>query len=761
MKRLVLACLAAGLMFACRGEALDSAGDEGPPNLLLLTLDTTRADRLGCYGERSGTSPHLDALASRGALFQNAIAPLALTRPSHATIMTGVLPQRHGVWSNGPYRLDASHPTLAERLESAGFSTAAVVSSFVLTRSFGLGRGFQDFDDHIPEKPDRQPEKTAAEVVDSARGWLSGGLREPFFLWLHFFDPHAPYAPPEPWASRFAGHPYEGEIAAMDAAIGEALRLLEAEGRLARTLVVVVGDHGEGLGDHGEGSHGYYLYDSTVRVPLILAGPGVRPGRVVKEGVRLVDLMPTLLDALDIEPGARTADGISFWTKLEGDAFEERPAVLENRSQKHQFGWAIQSGLRFDGWKWIRSPEPELYDLRDDPGETRNLAGREPDRAAALERERIRLVGDERAAPADQLTPEENERLRSLGYVVTDGPPPTHGPEEEGPDPKHFRPILDDIETLLWLRPGAQAEERDALVDTILRADPQNRHALRMKGQMLLAHGKHAEALIVLERLATEEDTHPETFADLSAACAALGRTDDSLRWLLRATTPPWIHWPSVETLSRFARQHPERLKRDEVLARLRGLEPVSVRETVSLARAFALLSATPEAKRLFEQALAIEPGATEARVGLAQMQLAEGRRDVALRTLQQVRPPTVESLFVTGLAQFGSGPRAEACTTFARVREMDPHNANLLVSLGHHLAACGDAEAAAEAWTAVLQGEPKHADALLALAKLEDGRGASGRARELYQRFLAVAPPVLARQRRAAEKRLAQLEEG
>ena len=738
-----------------RGAAPPRSAAPGPRNLLLLTLDTTRADRIGCYGGPAGITPHLDGLAARGARFESAIAPMALTRPSHATILTGRLPHHHGVWSNGPYRLDDSVPTLATRLGASGFSTAAVVSSFVLSRSFGLAQGFERFDDRTPETTEGGPEKNADEVVAQARAW-SGELREPFCLWLHFFDPHDPYRPPEPYASRFAGRPYEGEIARMDAAIGEVLSLLEARGSLGSTLVVAAGDHGEGLGEHGEGTHGYYLYDSTVRVPLIVAGPGVAPGRVVPETVTLADLMPTLLEAFGQGPAPDGLDGASLWGGLTGGKYTEHPAVLETRTLQHQFGWAPQSGIRVERWKWILSPEPELYDLRNDPGETRNLAPKEPSRAAALEKERARLIGAVEEVKVSRLSPEDEERLASLGYIAAG--PSTAGAAVDGPDPKRFAPILGDIERLLRLRSHGDPAELGPLADAILTRDAANLYARRVKGEVLVTQRRYREALAVLEPVAGVEETHPETFADLATAAAGVGRLDDSLRWLERATTPPWIHWPAVESLARFSRQHPEVLPPDRVLPRVRGLQPVSPREHISVARALGMLGATAEARSAFERALAIEPRATEARVGLAQMQLAQGRRDDALRTLAEVQPPTVESIFVTGNALASAGRRPEACAAFARARQMPAHNANLLFGLGQSLSACGDSAAAARALEAALRSDPQHAEALLALANLEDQRGATARARELYRRFLAGAPPRMTQQREAARARLAQL---
>ena len=484
----VLTLLAApGLALAltgCHRPTPATAARSRPRNLLLLTLDTTRLDRLGCYGSPAGATPHLDALAARGARFEEAIAPVALTRPSHATLLTGLEPRQHGVWSNGPYRLEPGFTTIAERFSQRGFSTAAVVSSFVLGRSFGLDQGFARYDDAFAEMPGADPEKTADAAERSAAARIgSDALVPPFFLWVHFYDPHDPYVAPEPYDGRFRSDPYAGEVAFMDAAIGRLLQALAAKGLAAETLVVAVADHGEGLGEHGEPTHGYFLYDSTLRVPLILAGPGVPPGLVVSGSVTLADLAPTLLEALGLEPDAGVA-GRSFWSELPRGRVGARPALLENPAIHRQFGWAELAGLRADGWKWIAAPTPELYDLTADPGETRNLARAEPARAARLGERLARMrAGAAAAGQARGLSPEQEERLAALGYVSSGTDDSDLG---AGPDPKSVASVIPDVERLIDARRADRTPEIRSYADAILARDPTNRFALRARGDLLV-----------------------------------------------------------------------------------------------------------------------------------------------------------------------------------------------------------------------------------------------------------------------------------
>jgi choline-sulfatase len=722
-----------------------------PRNLLLLTLDTTRPDRLGCYGSRAGATPHLDALAARGARFEEAIAPVALTRPSHATLLTGLEPRQHGVWSNGPYRLEPGFTTLAERLSPRGFSTAAVVSSFVLGRSFGLDQGFARYDDAFAEAPGADPEKTADAAEKSASSWIAGdALPPPFFLWVHFYDPHDPYVAPEPWASRFRSDPYTGEVAFMDAAIGRLLHALDARGLAAETLVVAVADHGEGLGEHGEPTHGYFLYDSTLRVPLILAGPGIPPGLVVSGSVTLADVAPTLLDALGFEPEPGVA-GRSFWGELPREHVSARPALLENPAIHRQFGWAELAALRADGWKWIAAPTPELYDLTADPRELRNLADAEPARAARL---RERLSGLRAVAPpsaaARGLSPEDEGRLAALGYVSS-------GTEESdlssGPDPKSVASVIPDIERLIDARRGERTPEIRAHTEAILARDPTNRFALRARGDLLVGERRYREAVALLSKLVSTGETHPEVFASLARAHEGLGDPRAAIAEYTKATTPPTVYWPAFESLARLALRHRDLLPRGAFLARLAGLQPESYRERLSVARAHLLLGDLPGAEAGFRGALDRQPAGAEAHVGLGQTLLLLGRLDEAARALAEVRPETTESAFVTGQLRLRQGDRPAACAAFARALAAGPRNLNLLLGLGRHLGECGDAGGAARAYRKALALEPDDPGSLYQLALLEAARGRHDPARELFRTFLRVAPSSFSREREEAAR--------
>ena len=358
------------------------------PNLLLVTLDTVRADHLGCYGDREAVTPWLDRLAGEGLRFADAASTVPLTLPSHTSLLSGLLPPHHGLRNNGLGALPAGTATLATLLVAQGYRTGAFIGAFVLDHRFGLARGFEVYDDEIPRDPKAgvslEAERPGSEVVDRALAWLehpAGEDRRPFFLWVHLYDAHAPYVPPPAWGARHPGRPYDAEISAVDEQVGRLLTALDRRGLARTTVVAVAADHGEGLGEHGELTHGLLLYEPTLRVPLVLRAPGRLAPRVVRTPVSLVDLAPTLAGLLGRTFPAtpdQPLDGRNLAPALlqggepaAGDLYAETryPAI---------FGWSPLAALRRRDLKYIASPSPELYDLRRDPRETANLMPRNP-----------------------------------------------------------------------------------------------------------------------------------------------------------------------------------------------------------------------------------------------------------------------------------------------------------------------------------------------------------------------------------------------
>jgi arylsulfatase A-like enzyme len=407
---------------------------QAPSGVVIITLDTTRADRLSVYGYMGAVMPHLDRLSRDGIVFNRAISVAPLTLPAHASLFTGLYPPRHGVRHNASRALAPHHTTLAELLRGEGFRTGAFVGSLVLDPDRGLAQGFETYAGVRADDASGGAigQRRADAVVDEAIRWLND-VEERFFLWVHLYDPHRPYDPPQPFQSIV--DPYVGEIAFADSQIGRLLDRLESRGLLDQTLLVVAGDHGESLGEHGERDHGTLLYENVLRVPLIIRAPGFRPARIGAV-VRLVDLVPTVLDLFGLSPPR--VDGV----KLTGVMRGQGPALdLEAYAESvsaQRFGGGPLRTLRDARFKVIEAPCPELYDLAVDPFEMTNLYDERRPLADAMIR-RLRVIADEsQAVDASPATVADVDwalraRLSALGYVGTPGTDATRGRSVPGP----------------------------------------------------------------------------------------------------------------------------------------------------------------------------------------------------------------------------------------------------------------------------------------------------------------------------------------
>jgi len=423
-------------------------------NVLFITLDTTRADHLGCYAAesrrkppRAAKTPHLDGLAARGVRFTRAIAQVPLTLPSHACMFTGTYPEVHQLRDMGGFVLDPRNLTLATMAKRAGFLTAAFVGSKAVSRHFGLHQGFDIYDDQMSSRdlegrlPGVFPERRASVTTDRALDWLKQHGQQKFFLWVHYYDPHDPYDPPEPYRSAYTKDPYSGEIAYTDEQLGRLLGFLDQQKLRERTLVVVIGDHGEGLNDHGEMTHGIFVYDDTLHVPLIMAGPDVPSGKLVTAQVRSIDLLPTIAEFLRLPPNP-AAQGVSLWSLIErGQPIIGKGAnyaYIETLYPKTYMNWSELRGMRTDRWKFILAPRPELYDLERDPSEKENVISRHPAEADQLQKKIWEVIGPPSHDQKLTYVPvnrETRQELESLGYVSA-GSSREIVLDMSGPDPK-------------------------------------------------------------------------------------------------------------------------------------------------------------------------------------------------------------------------------------------------------------------------------------------------------------------------------------
>jgi choline-sulfatase len=391
-----------------------------PLNVLVVTIDTLRPDHLHCYGNRNIETPALDGLAQRGALFETAVAQAPLTPPSHASIFTGQYPTVHHVRNTGGFALPPTAHPLASILQKQGWDTAAFVSSVVLQKAYGFDNGFAVYDDQMPKASNRQeqrdePERRAGATVDRALAWLGGQSGKPWLLWVHLYDAHRPYDPPKELRAKYRDRPYDAEIAYVDQQLG---RLFDAVNRKspANTMVVVLSDHGESLGEHGEFTHGVFLYDSTLRIAFLMAGPGIPAGTRVRQQVRSIDFLPTLLALMGGAPPA-DVQGMSLTPTFAGKAVSTDVSYGETVFPKIDMGWAELRSIRTGRWKYIRSPRPELYDLAADPGETTNVVAQHPQEARTFEEElRKEASGEEKVKPS--VAERRANQLKSLGYMA-------------------------------------------------------------------------------------------------------------------------------------------------------------------------------------------------------------------------------------------------------------------------------------------------------------------------------------------------------
>jgi len=460
----------------------------GPTPVLLITVDTVRADRLSCYGARRVRTPAMDALAAQGVRFDRALAEVPTTPPSHAVILTGTYPMYNGVrgFISGP--LPKGVGVLAEAFQRHGYDTAAFVSSAVLESSWGFNRGFQEYDDRFnvrqvetsnPAAIERRAEETVGRLLAWFQARLTGGTgARPFFVWLHLYDPHARYDPPEPFRAQYAGHLYDGEIAYADSQLARLFEYLRNNRLYDRTLIALLSDHGESLGEHGEDEHGFFIYNSTLHVPLIFKLPsGMGTPHVVRRLVGIIDVAPTLLDLLHLQdPLSRQFQGMSLASDILGKgAGRERPVYAETYYPRDSFGWSELYGISTGQFKYIQAPRPELYDLLKDPQELHNVYAERRSLAAAL---REQLIGIERrytstqpAATAPPLPPETVEKLKSLGYIAYSGAaqPAAAGPL---PDPKDHLKVFKAVMRAHALNEAGRYEESNQALEPLASEEP-------------------------------------------------------------------------------------------------------------------------------------------------------------------------------------------------------------------------------------------------------------------------------------------------
>ncbi len=692
---------AAGALFLTRRPGATPAVPPRRPNLLLVTLDTTRADRLGAYGYAKAKTRHLDRLAAEGVRFDLAFSPAPITLPAHASIFTGLYPPAHGVRNNGNFYLADRFETLATVLRKGGYRTSAFVSSFILDRRYGLARGFETYDDAmqgaqsqiIALEAERRGDRTALLLSR----WLeayAASPSAPFFAWLHLFDAHEPYRPPPPFRDLFAGSPYDGEIAFDDAIVASVLDKLSQLGLLDRTLVAIIGDHGESLGDHGEETHSMFVYESALRIPFLLWRPGLLPsGVVVKEPVRAVDLAPTLLDLLGL-PALFRSDGRSLRPLIEGRGAGSPPAVYaETFLPQFYMNWAPLRALRDQRYKLIEAPRPELYDLRNDPGEERNLYAEQTETARGMEKALAAVTGGtEGAMNVGALDREAMEKLAALGYV------------------------------------GAGAEAGPAKADR-LRADPKDVIAVfnrLRRANAAVRDRRFGEALPILREVLRDDPKNAFARVVMGSAHMGMDQYPDAIRWFHKY----------LEVVPNSAYAHHW------------------------LAVCYLRMGDRDSALREAAAALAIDPRFSDARVLRGGVLAARGDYEgsiAELRAAIQTDPakPMLRLDFAKVLAEAGRTREAE--DEYHALLKIQPDDPSALIGLGVLQAKAGALDEAAASLAHAIEVDPRQDSARFDLARVLERQGRTTDARAEYRR-LADNRETATVVRAAARERLAAL---
>lgn len=513
-------------------------------NLLLISIDTLRPDRLGCYGAQRPATPNIDRVAAEGVLFESCTSVAPLTLPAHSSLLTGTNPFAHGVRDNAGFLLAPENESLAELLAAQGYRTGAEIAAAVLNREFALDQGFAGYGDVRGARPaGRPPERSAEEIADAALAFLAPRDDKPFFLFVHFFDPHLPHTAPQAFRTAYPEDGYAAEIAYVDAQIGRLLDALRASGRAQDTAVIITSDHGESLGQHQERTHGLFVYDATLSIPLLIRAPGVFPaGRRVAAQARIIDVAPTAAALLGAPP-LRDAQGVDLRALARGDAPDPNlSAYSESLYPKFSFGLAPLRSLRGGGWKYIHGPEPELYRLADDPGETRNLLASEPRRAAEMRSTLLRMVESARpiAGARKTISAEEQRNLVALGYaggVSADEPLNERALlEPTGRSPMRLARELNESNDVMMLMQIGQYALAEQKLRGLLERNPELSAGFSgvfgALGGALAAQGKFSAALEFLEKAVEGNPRDGLLRLRLGVGRLALGRYDGAIEAL-------------------------------------------------------------------------------------------------------------------------------------------------------------------------------------------------------------------------------------
>jgi len=646
------------LLAACASTATSAPPNTAAspsPNIVLITLDTTRADRMGFLGSERGLTPNLDGLARRGVVFSRAYAQVPLTTPSHATILTGTYPGFNHVNYMGD-ALGKALPFLPDILHRNGYRTAAFVGALVLDPrklAPGFERGFDTYDAGFHRRRGSEDryvslERRGEEVVNRALAWLDKQPAGPFFLWVHLYDPHDPYSPPEPYKTRYQEKPYDGEIAYTDSVVGRLITGLRTRGLLDSALLAVMADHGEAFGEHGENHHGIFLYDETIHVPLLFKLPGQHPSRKVESGVGLVDVAPTILRAAHLPvPPLMQGESLLSFMKLDqagaasqpSDSNLQRSVYAESAYGHLSFGWSTLRAWRTGKYLYIEAPERELYDQSVDPLAAHNLAPDSKavaDTAAAQIAEFNRMMTKGSAAEKTQLSPEQNESLNALGYLSSDSGISNVADNEGGPDPKERIRIANLLYEALVDMEQEQFQEAVPILEQVLKQEPNTPIAFLQLGRAYMALKEYQKAVTPLRSLVEKKPDDAFARYELGCALVKTGNWDEALPHFEAAvsqmTGSAMMHFYLALVYQRTSRMD-EATKEFQSALRL---DPNNFPANLLLGRLFVMQQRAADALPYLRKAVKQRPDSIDAHRFLADVYAELGQQENSSRELTE-----------------------------------------------------------------------------------------------------------------------------
>ncbi len=721
-----------------------------PQNLLLVSIDTLRADHLGSYGYTAAQTPKLDALASAGLRFEKATTVVPLTLPAHASLLTGTFPAWHGVRDNGGFYLGDEQVTLAEVLHERGFRTGGFVGSFVLDGRWGTTQGFERFFDDFDfgrfgeASSMDMIQRRGQEVVDEALEWLAADLDRPFFAWVHLYDPHTPYEAPEPFRSRFPGTAegaYDAEIAYTDSQVGRLLSALERDGRMAETLVVVVGDHGEMLGEHGEMTHGFFVYEAATHVPLIVAGPGVE-ARTIADQVRIVDVMPTALDLLGIA-APKTVQGVSLLPLGRGERLS-LVAHSESWYPRYHYGWSELRAVQDGRFKYIHAPRPELYDLQRDPREQQDSSGADAARLAVLMRS-FEEIETRIASPAAPKLPrpldaETEERLAALGYVGGSVSPRNLEDQPRG-DPKDKIGLYNLLKQAGTLSSENRVDEAIEKARQALAQDPEIVEAYVLLGNFLKKAKRPEEAIVAYREALVRDDEHQGALFSLAVAYKDQGRLEQARLGFERARELDPRNGRVLLQLADLWMRQGEPTKAEAVIQDALTRKVDEPRFLLKLGESQIEARRFDAAEKSLELALAKKPGLDTARYNLGLVYEETGRIEEAIaayRAELEGNAKAYRACFNLAKLLQKAGQREEAVSYFRKAVEIQPDFGTGQLYLAKALLDGGDLAGAAHWARSGLAHKPDPRMAPLGHYVLADVYNRQGRAADAARELAA-----------------------